>query len=341
MNIKKYVAYRLLSSFFVLFGLSLLIFSLSRLVPGDPARLALGPMAPQWAVDKLRAQLHLDEPVYIQYIYWVTNVFRGDLGQSLVTRRGVFSDIVEFFPATFELVIFSVILSTSLAIILGVTSGKYANSLWDNIVRVISYIGIAIPSFVWAIMSVFIFGYVLRWFPTLGRLSSGMGMPTKVTGLLLIDSLLAGKLNVFRDAFYHMVLPGTSLVISRLAQEARITRASVVENLHKDYIMAARSFGIPERTITLKNLLKPSLIPTVAVMGMDIAGSMGGSFIVETIFNWPGLGRYGMSAMLSNDINAIVGVVMLIGVFFAFMNILVDLITAYLDPRIMMKLRAG
>ncbi len=105
MNIKKYVAYRLLSSFFVLFGLSLLIFSLSRLVPGDPARLALGPMAPQWAVDKLRAQLHLDEPVYIQYIYWVTNVFRGDLGQSLVTRRGVFSDIVEFFPATFELVI--------------------------------------------------------------------------------------------------------------------------------------------------------------------------------------------------------------------------------------------
>jgi peptide/nickel transport system permease protein len=138
-----------------------------------------------------------------------------------------------------------------------------------------------------------------------------------------------------------MILPGSALVISRLSQEARITRASVVENLNKDYIMAARSFGIPERTVTLKHLLKPSLIPTVAVMGMDIAGSMGGSFIIETIFNWPGIGRYGMSAMLSNDINAIVGVVMLIGVFFAFMNILVDLITAYLDPRIMMKLRSN
>lgn len=341
MNIKKYVGYRLLSSFFVLFGLSLLIFTLSRLVPGDPARLALGPMAPQWAVDRLRAQLHLDEPIYVQYFYWVTNVFKGDLGQSLVTRRGVFNDILEFFPATFELVIFSVILSTSLAIILGVTSGKYANSLWDNIVRVVSYIGIAIPGFVWAIMSVFIFGYLLRWFPTLGRLSSGVVAPPTVTGLLLVDCLIAGRLDVFSDAFVHMVLPGTSLVIGRLAQEARITRASVVENLNKDYIMAARSFGIPERTITLKNLLKPSLIPTVAVMGMDIAGSMGGSFIVETIFNWPGLGRYGMSAMLSNDINAIVGVVMLVGVFFAFMNILVDLITAYLDPRIMMKLRSG
>jgi peptide/nickel transport system permease protein len=172
MNIKKYVAYRLLSSLFVLFGLSLLIFTLSRLVPGDPARLALGPMAPQWAVDRLREQLHLNEPIYMHYFYWVSNVLKGDLGQSLVTRRGVFSDILEFFPATFELVMFSVIISSSLAIILGVTAGKYANSWWDNIVRVTSYVGIAIPSFVWAILSVFIFGYLLRWFPTLGRLSA-------------------------------------------------------------------------------------------------------------------------------------------------------------------------
>jgi len=162
MNIKKYVAYRLLSSFFVLFGLSLLIFTLSRLVPGDPARLALGAMAPQWAVDNLREQLHLNEPIYMQYFYWITNVVKGDLGQSLVTRRGVLGDILEFFPATFELVIFSVLISTSLAILLGVTAGRYANSLWDNIVRVTSYVGIAIPSFVWAILSVFIFGYLLR-----------------------------------------------------------------------------------------------------------------------------------------------------------------------------------
>jgi peptide/nickel transport system permease protein len=341
MNIKKYVAYRLLSSFFVLFGLSLLIFTLSRLVPGDPARLALGAMAPQWAVDNLREQLHLNEPIYMQYFYWITNVVKGDLGQSLVTRRGVLGDILEFFPATFELVIFSVLISSSLAIILGVTAGRYANSLWDNIVRVTSYVGIAIPSFVWAILSVFIFGYLLRWLPTLGRLSSGVIAPTKVTGLIMVDSLLAGRLDIFVDAFYHMILPGSSLVLGRLSQEARITRASVVTNINKDYIMAARSFGIPERTIMMKYLLKPSLIPTVAVMGMDIAGSMGGSFIIETIFNWPGIGRYGIKAMLSNDINAIVGVVMLIGIFFAFMNIVVDLITAYLDPRIMMKMRSG
>jgi len=341
MNIKRYVAYRLLSSLFVLFGLSLLIFTLSRLVPGDPARLALGAMAPQWAVDKLREQLHLNEPIYVQYFYWVSNVIKGDLGKSLITRRDVFSDILEFFPATFELVMFSVLISSSLAIILGVTAGKYANSLWDNFVRVTSYVGIAIPDFVWAILSVFIFGYLLRWFPTLGRLSSGVVAPTKVTGFLMVDCLLAGRFDIFLDGFYHMILPGSSLVLGRLSQEARITRASVVENLNKDYIMAATSFGIPERTITLKYLLKPSLIPTVAVMGMDIAGSLGGSFIIERIFNWPGIGRYGISAMLSNDINAVVGVVMLTGVFFAFMNIVVDLITAYLDPRIMMKMKSG
>jgi len=339
MNMKKYIGYRLISSFFVLLGLSLFIFTFSRLVPGDPARLALGPMAPQWAVDKLREQLHLNEPIYMQYFYWLSNLIRGNMGQSLVTRRGVFSDIVEFFPATFEMVIFSVIISSTLAIVLGVTSGKYANSWWDNLVRVTSYVGIAIPSFVWAIVSVFLFGYILRWFPTLGRVSTGIALPPKVTGLLLVDSLLAGRLNVFVDGLWHMMLPGSALVLGRLSQEARITRASVVENLNKDYIMAATSFGIPERTITMKYLLKPSLIPTIAIMGMDIAGSMGGSFIIELIFNWPGIGRYGMSAMLSNDINAVVGVVMLIGIFFAFMNIIVDLITAYLDPRIITKMK--
>lgn len=341
MNLRKYIAFRLLSSIFVLMGLSLIIFTLSRSVPGDPARLALGPLAPQWAIDRLRDQLHLNEPIYMQYFIWLTNLVRGDLGVSLVTKRPVLADIAEFFPATFELVMFSVLISSSLAILLGVTAGKYANSLWDNFVRVTSYIGIAIPSFVWAIISIFLFGYVFRLFPTLGRVSSNIILPQKVTGLILVDSLIAGRFDIFMDAFQHMILPGIALSISRLSQEARITRASVVDNLGKDYIMSAKSFGIPERTITLKYLLKPSLIPTVAVMGMDIAGSLGGSFIIETIFNWPGIGRYGTSSMLSNDINSVVGVVIIVGVFFALINIAVDVITAYLDPRIMMKLKGG
>ncbi len=341
MNLKKYVAFRLLSSIFVLLGLSIVIFTLSRSVPGDPARLALGPLAPQWAVDRLREQLHLNEPIYMQYLNWLSNLVRGDLGKSLVTKRPVVADILEFFPATLELVIFSVLISSPLAIILGVTAGKYVNSIWDNFVRVTSYIGIAIPSFVWAILSVFIFGYVFRLFPTLGRVSSNLILPPKVTGLILLDSMIAGRFNVFIDALQHMILPGIALSISRLSQEAKITRASVIENLSKDYIMSAKSFGIPERTITLKYLLKPSLIPTVAIMGMDIASAIGGSFVIETIFNWPGIGRYGTNSMLSNDLNSVVGVVVIIGVFFALINIVVDVITAYLDPRIMLKLKSG
>ncbi len=341
MNLKKYVAFRLLSSIFVLLGLSIVIFTLSRSVPGDPARLALGPLAPQWAVDRLREQLHLNEPIYIQYLNWLSNLVRGDLGKSLVTKRPVVADILEFFPATLELVIFSVLLSSPLAILLGVTAGKYVNSIWDNFVRVTSYIGIAIPSFVWAILSVFIFGYVFRLFPTLGRVSSKLILPPRITGLLLFDSLIAGRFDVFIDALQHMILPGVALSISRLSQEAKITRSSVIENLDKDYIMSAKSFGIPERTITLKYLLKPSLIPTVAIMGMDIAGSLGGSFVIEKIFNWPGIGRYGTNSMLSNDLNSVVGVVVIIGVFFALINIVVDVITAYLDPRIMLKLKSG
>lgn len=341
MNLRKYIAFRLISSIFVLLGLSLVIFTLSRSVPGDPARLALGPLAPQWAVDRLRDQLHLNEPIYMQYLNWLKNLVRGDLGRSLITKRPVVADILEFFPATFELVMFSVLISSPLAIILGVTAGKYVNSIWDNFVRVTTYIGIAIPSFVWAIISVFIFGYVFRLFPTLGRVSSKIILPPRVTGLILLDSLMAGRFDVFIDALQHMILPGIALSISRLSQEAKITRASVIENLGKDYIMSAQSFGIPEKTITLKYLLKPSLIPTVAIMGMDIAGALGGSFVIETIFNWPGIGRYGTSSMLSNDLNSVVGVVVIIGVFFALINIVVDVITAYLDPRIMMKMKGG
>jgi len=339
MNIKRFMCYRLLYSFFVLLGLSMLIFTISRIVPGDPARTALGSMAPQWAVDRLRKQLHLDEPVYMQYFYWLSNVLKGNLGQSIITRRGVLSDIIEFFPATFELLIFAQIISAILAIVLGVTSGKNPNSWWDNIVRVTSYIGIAIPRFVWAIIALFLFGFTLRWFPTIGRVSPNIVPPLKITGLLTIDSLLGGRLDVFVDVLWHMFLPGSALVIGRLSHEARITRASVVENLNKDYIMAAISYGLPDRIITYKYLLKPSLIPVVSVLGYDIAGSMGGAFIIELIFNWPGLGRYGMGAMLNNDINAIVGVVMIVGIFFAFINIIVDLIIAYIDPRIIMKMK--
>jgi peptide/nickel transport system permease protein len=159
--------------------------------------------------------------------------------------------------------------------------------------------------------------------------------------MMSIDSLLVGDLGAFIDHFKHMILPSVTMSISRIAQDAKILRAGMIENLKKDYITSATSFGVPESRITFKYLMKPSIIPMVSIMGMEISGSMGGSFIIETIFNWPGFGRYGMWAMLNKDLNAIIASVMIVGAFFALINIVVDIIIAYLDPRIRMMERSA
>ncbi len=203
-----------------------------------------------------------------------------------------------------------------------------------------SYVGIAIPAFVWAVIALFLFGYVWKVLPVMGQLDIALTRPPMITGMMSIDALFAGKWNVFINHLGHMILPSFCMSISRLAQDAKILRAGIIENLKKDYITAAVSYGIPDRRIMLRYLLKPSLIPLVSIMGMEIAAAMGGSFIIETIFNWPGFGRYGMWAMLNKDLNAVVAAVMLMGFFFAVFNIIVDVIVAYLDPRIRVMERA-
>jgi peptide/nickel transport system permease protein len=341
MGTLKFVAKRLGLSIFVLFGLSIFIFTLSRVIPGDPARLALGPMAPQWAVDQLREKLHLNEPLPVQYFIWLSNALRGDFGESLVTKRPVIQDVRQFFPASLELVLFSTVISIIFAIVIGAISGRRANTWFDNVFRLFSYIGIAVPTFVWAVLALFFFGYVFKMLPTMGQLSIGIATPPTITGMMGLDAILTGNFTAFFDHLRYMIMPAFAMSIGRIAQEARILRSGIIENLKKDYITAAVSYGIPERIITFKYLMKPSLIPLISVMGMDIAGSMGGSFIIETIFNWPGFGKYGMWAMLNKDLNAIIASVMIVGAFFAIANIIVDLIISSVDPRIKMMERGS
>jgi len=336
LRMSTYILRRLFYTIFVLFGLSILIFIIARVLPGDPARLALGPQAPEWAVQQLRNQLHLNDPLYMQYFYWLRDAISGSLGQSLVTYRDVVVDIYEFLPATLELVTFAAILDIAISIPVGMLAGRKANSWFDNAVRVLSYIGVAVPSFVVAIIFVLVFGFMLHILPTIGRLSPLIEAPPRVTGFITVDSLLAGNLQAFFDALRHLVLPALALALGPIAQEIRITRSSVVENLNKDYILASISHGVPERLLTLKYLLKPSLIPTVSVMALDVASLIANAFLVELIFNWPGLSRYGINAMLRKDLNAIVSVVLITGIVFAIANIVVDVIVAYLDPRIRM-----
>jgi peptide/nickel transport system permease protein len=337
MSLTKFLIRRTAYSVFVLLGLSIVIFVIARIMPGDPARMAVGARAPQWVVDRIRSNMHLDQPLTTQYVYWLRDAIQGDFGLSLVTQRSVTDDIREFLPASVELVILAAIISSIAGIGLGILSARYKDTWIDNAVRVFSYMGIVTPSFVFAILFVLLFGFTLDWFPIIGRLSDNLAAPPVRTGMITVDAIIAGKPKVFTNAVWHMVLPALSLAMGSIAQAARITRSSMADNLSKDYIAAARSLGIPERVVSGRFLLKPSLIPTISILGLDIAATISIAFLVELIFNWPGLGRYGMTAMLHKDLNAISAVILIFGAIFVLANIIVDLVVAYLDPRIRLR----
>ncbi|MBI1880092.1 MAG: ABC transporter permease [Chloroflexi bacterium] len=337
MSLLSFLTRRLIHSVFVLLGLSIVIFVIARVMPGDPARMAVGARAPQWVVDRLRSQMHLDQPLAVQYGYWLREALQGDFGLSLVTQRSVTSDILEFFPASLELVLFSGLLSAVGGIGLGALSARYKDTWIDNVVRLFSYAGVVTPSFIFAIFFILIFGFALKWLPIIGRVSEATPLPPLITGLVSVDALLAGQFGTFLDALRHLILPALALAMGSMAQEARITRASMADNLSKDYIASARALGVSERVVMGRFLLKPSLIPTVSILGLDIAATLSIAFLVELIFNWPGLARYGMDAMLHKDLNAISAVILILGAAFIIANILVDLIVARLDPRIQLR----
>jgi len=337
MNNIKFISKRLLYSVLVLVGLSIVIFIMTHVMPGDPIRMALGTNAPDWVVENLRKEMHLNDPIYVQYYYWIKGALHGNFGKSLVTQRDITKDIKDFFPATMELSIYAAIFMGIIGIILGTLSGKYSNTWVDNIIRMISYLGVVTPSFVVAIFLILIFGYVLKIFPTMGRIDPNLILPPRVTGMITIDALIAGNFVVFFNALKHLLLPAISLALGPMSSESRITRSALLDNLEADYIANARSCGIPERIIMFKYLLKPSLIPTISMYGLDFAQLFSSAFLVELIFNWPGFARYGMNAILQKDLSAIVAVILICGLIFTIVNIIVDYIVSYLDPRIVQE----
>lgn len=296
--------------------------------------MALGATATPEALENFRIQNHLYEALPVQYIYWISGVLYGDFGISTTTNRPVAKDILEFIPATVEVVFFSTLFLIVGSIFIGKLAAKHKNTAIDGIVRVFSYAGVAMPGFVVAILLLLLFGYVWQIIPVFGRLSPQMQAPAHITGLYVLDSLLEGKPALAWNAFLHILIPSVSLALGGMFQDARLVRNSMVENSSKDYLAAMRGYGVPEKVITNKYLLKPSLIPAVSCMGMDIASLMGNAFLIETIFSWPGISKYGLSAMLAKDLNAISGVIMVFGFVFVAVNIIVDVIVSYLDPRI-------
>ena len=333
MNMGQFLLRRVFHSLFVVIGISMVIFIIARVVPGDPARMSLGENAPAEVVDALRKEMHLDKPIYEQYFFWFTGVLKGDFGKSLVSNRPVLSDIIETLPATLEIALFSGILMIFFSIGLGSLSAWYRDSLLDGIIRVLSYIFVAIPAFIVATLFVLVFGYFWHILPVIGRIGD-IAAPKTITGLYLFDSLVTGNFRAFGDALSHIILPAISVSLASTFQAARITRNSMVDNMGKDYLAAERGYGIPENRLAIRFLLKPSVIPTISVLGLSMANVIQSAFLVELIFNWPGIARYGLQSMLNKDLNAISGVIVVTGLVFAIVNIFVDLIIANIDPRI-------
>ncbi|MFB3820026.1 MAG: ABC transporter permease [Candidatus Methylomirabilales bacterium] len=315
-------------------GIMVMTFFTSLVVPLDPLAALAGAQAPPETVERLRALYGFDQPLHVQFARYVARLLRGDLGVSFQTSRPVLTDILTFFPATLELATFAILIGIVVGIPLGVLSAVYRNSLIDQISRVISLIGVSTPVFWLGLVLLLIFYFKLGWLPEPGRLDIMLLEPPRATGVLLIDSALVADWEVFRDALRHLVLPASVLGLVGVAGISRITRSSMLEVLSQEYVKTARIKGLGEFLVITRHALRNALVPTVTVIGLTYGLLLEGSVLTETIFSWPGLGRYMANAFLTLDLNTIVGGTMFVALTFCLVNLVVDLAYAFLNPRI-------
>jgi len=330
----QYITRRLVTLIITLVGIMVVTFFISLVVPLDPLASIAGPQAPQETVERLRKLYGFDQPVYIQFGRYMKRLAQGDMGTSFQTGRPVLEDILQYFPATIELATVALILSIIIGIPLGILSAVYRNSPVDHFSRVLSLIGVSMPVFWLGLVLLLVFYFKLGWFPEPGRLDIMLIEPERVTGLLLVDSLIAMDWEVFWDALKHMILPATVLGLYGLAGIARIVRSSMLDVLSQEYIKTARIKGLNEFLVLTRHALRNALVPAVTVIGLTYGGLLEGSVLTETIFSWPGLGRYLATAFLTLDLNAVVGGTMLVALTFCLVNLLVDLVYAFLNPKI-------
>ncbi|RDZ62521.1 peptide ABC transporter [Haloferax sp. Atlit-12N] len=331
----QYLVRRLAGILVSLIGLSIIIFTTSRVLPGNPARMALGALASEEQVQALAAEMGLNKPIPLQYLDYMRGLLVGDLGTSLETKRAVSTDIVYYLPATLELITVSMFLTIVIGIPLGVIAAQNKDGFADNATRLVAFFSVSVPGFFIAIMFQLIFGYLLEWLPITGRLGSEFGSGvSRFTGFLLVDTLLSGNLAAHVDAWAHIILPALALSLAGIGQVMRITRSSMIDVKDQDYVEAERGFGLPSWLVTYKYTLKNAFIPTLTILGLLYASLLGNAFLIELVYSWPGLASYGVTAVLNNDFNAVVGVTMTIGVAFVSINFLVDVLLGRVDPRI-------
>ena len=328
-----YLLKRFVYGFFVLVGLSILMFLLVRVMPGDPVRLVLGPQATQEEVDKLSHQMGLDRPIFIQYFKYIENIcLKGELGISLIERRDVAAIVAQKLPATIELVLVSTIIAVVVAIPLGVLAATHRNGFLDYVSRFLALSGVSLPQFWLCLLFQLAFGFFLDLLPLTGRI--GGSPPTHITGLYLLDSLLTLNFKAFTDSFIHILSPAIVLSLSPLANVTRLIRASMIDELQKDYAQISRARGMSEILVNYKYLLRNSFSSSLTMIGFLIPLMIGSAFVVETVFAWPRIARFGAGSIINSDFNGVVGVALVVGAAFVIINIIIDALYAVLDPRI-------
>ena len=329
----SYIIRRLLSLIPTLLGVSIIVFLFLRMIPGDPALALAGEHASEENVERIREEFGLNKPLHEQYFTYVGKVLRGDLGRSILSRRPISEELKTRFPATIELSICALIVALVVGLPAGIISATKRNSIFDNIAMVGSLLGISMPIFWLGLMLNWFFAVQLGWLPSVTRLDSGIELQ-RITNLLIIDSILTGNAEALLNAVQHLILPAVALGTIPMAIIARMTRSAMLEVLEQDYVRTARAKGLRERAVIIRHALGNALLPVITIVGLQVGVLLSGAVLTETIFAWPGIGRWLYLSILSRDYPIVQGMALFITILFLIVNLLVDISYAMVDPRI-------
>ncbi|ASJ53000.1 peptide ABC transporter permease [Brevibacillus formosus] len=333
MALLAYSIRRILMLIPVLVGMSIIVFSIIRAIPGDPALTILGEKATPQAIADIREALGLNNPWYIQYFDYMKNILSGNLGESLQTNAPISDEIMPYLAATTELTIVSMLIAVFIGVNAGILSAWKQNSWFDYCAMLIALVGVSMPIFWLGLMEQWVFAQELKWLPSVGRDNSRNPVEA-ITHFYILDTMMAGHWDQLWEVIKHLILPGIALGTIPMAIIARITRSSMLEVMRADYVRTARAKGLTQFWVVYKHALKNALIPVLTVIGLQTGLLLGGAVLTETIFGWPGVGRYIVTAIGNRDYPVIQSGILVIATIFVLINLLVDLLYAYIDPRI-------
>lgn len=329
----KYILKRLLLLIPVLLGVSIMVFVVMHVFTTDPTGIILGQHATVEQTEKLRETLGLNDPLPVQFLSFLKGAATGNLGDSLITHTSVSKEIFDRFPATIELAVVAIILASIFGIAIGVISAVKRNTIIDYVGMITALLGVSMPIFWLGLMLIVLFAVKLHVLPVSGRIEIGLE-PVRITGMYLLDSIITGNWEAFWSALKHIILPAVALSSYSMAIIARMTRSTMLEVIKQDYIRTARSKGLFEKVVVYKHALRNALIPIITVIGLQLGSLLGGAVLTETVFSWPGIGSYTIDSILKSDYPVVQGAVIVMAVVFVLVNLVVDILYAYLDPRI-------